>query len=394
MASSTFEQVYSSLGANITTVIEQAIWTFERLLEFLGLNITPPPRDNSTAISHYLELLLDFFHKRSVIESSSIALAVTTFIFLAMSWSSRLGNLGRFSPFTRSPPQGSTKVSDADFSYITAEDLRKHQAESMTQQADSPVDHGPERDTDVLILRNKKKEHAVHFPAYSIVKGELTVGQVRDQAAKKVGSDPRRIKLLYRGKNLKDDSRTCKIEGLRDGAELMLTVAEGMAAGSGSDSDSDDDVDGIDGQTTGDGEGKRRRNRGKKSKRRKQREEREGVSGSSTPQNGSLGVPSSQQPSRTQSPRLPATALEKLSELHDKLQTYMPDCRAFEASPPAEPAKREFEHKRLSETILAQVLLKLDAVETEGDAEARSRRKELVRETQEVLTRLDAVMKK
>ncbi|SMR42187.1 unnamed protein product [Zymoseptoria tritici ST99CH_1E4] len=268
-----------------------------------------------------------------------------------MSWSSRLGNLGRFSPFTRSPPQGSTK-------------------------ADSPVDHGPERDTDVLILRNKKKEHAVHFPAYSIVKGELTVGQVRDQAAKKVGSDPRRIKLLYRGKNLKDDSRTC------------------MAAGSGSDSDSDDDVDGIDGQTTGDGEGKRRRNRGKKSKRRKQREEREGVSGSSTPQNGSLGVPSSLQPSRTQSPRLPATALEKLSELHDKLQTYMPDCQAFEASPPAEPAKREFEHKRLSETILAQVLLKLDAVETEGDAEARSRRKELVRETQEVLTRLDAVMKK
>ncbi|KJY01183.1 hypothetical protein TI39_contig301g00002 [Zymoseptoria brevis] len=264
----------------------------------------------------------------------------------------------------------------------------------MTQQADSPADHGPERDTDVLILRNKKKEHPVHFPAYSIVKGELTVGQVRDQAAKKVGSDPRRIKLLYRGKNLKDDSRTCKIEGLRDGAELMLAAAEGMAAGSGSDSDSDDDFDGIDGQTTGDGEGKRRRNRGKKSKRRKQREEREGVSGSSTPQNGSLGVPSSQQPSRTQSPRLPATALEKLSELHDKLQTYMPDCRAFEASPPAEPAKREFEHKRLSETILAQVLLKLDAVETEGDAEARSRRKELVRETQEVLTRLDAVMKK
>jgi hypothetical protein len=174
----------------------------------------------------------------------------------------------------------------------------------------------------------------------------------------------------------------------------MLTVAEGVTTGSGSDSESGDEFEGIDGQATGDGETKRRRNRGKKSKRRKQREEREGASGTSTPTNGGLGVPSSQQASRPQSPRQPATPLEKLSELHAKLQTYAPDCRAFEASPPADPAKREFEHKRLSETILAQVLLKLDAVETEGDLEARSRRKELVRETQDVLHRLDAVMKR
>jgi hypothetical protein len=400
VASSTLEQAYSSLGANITAAIAQAIRAIEQLLAVFGLNTTPPPSDDSSTISHYLNLLVDSFQDRSAFENSSILLAVTTFLVVAMSWSSRLGNLGRFSPFTRSPPQGSTKVSDADFSYITADDLRKHQAESMNQQQqhpshDSSADHGPERDTDVLILRNKKKEHAVHFPAYSIAKGELTVGQVRDQAAKKLGAaDPRRIKLLYRGKNLKDDSRTCKVEGLRDGAELMLTMAENMGAGSGSESDSGDEFDGIDGQTGGDGEAKRRRNRGKKSKRRKQREEREGVSGTSTP-TGNLGVPSSsQQASRTQSPRRPATALEKLAELHEKLQTYMPDCRAFESSPPTDPAKREFEHKRLSETILAQVLLKLDAVETEGDTEARSRRKELVRETQDILHRLDAVMKR
>ncbi|PIB01791.1 hypothetical protein CB0940_02031 [Cercospora beticola] len=283
-----------------------------------------------------------------------------------MSWASRFGGtLGRFSPFTRSPPQGPTK-----------------------QQTE--VDMGPPRDTDVLILRNKKKEYAVHFPAYSIAKGELTVGKVRDQAAKATQSDARRIKLLYKGKNLKDDSRYCNQEGLKDGAELLCTIAEGISSPSDSE-DSDDEFAGINGAGGADGEGKRKRNRGKKTKRRNKREQ----SGTSTPQSGdpSLGVPNGQQGSRAQSPRpppSPATPLDKLNALHLKLQEFVPACEEFLASPPSDPAKKDFEHKRLTETILTQVLLKTDGVETEGDEEARARRKALVKETQSWLNKLDA----
>lgn len=267
----------------------------------------------------------------------------------------------------------------------------------QSNSTDGASDYGPPRDTDVLVLRNKKKEYAAHFPAYSMAKGELTIGQVRDQAAKKLGSDARRIKLIYKGKNLKDDSRTAKSEGLQDSAELMCTISESMPD-SGSDSEDDEDEFRVNGSGAGDSEAKRRRNRGKKSKRRNKREDRDGASGTSTPLPGepSLGVPHSQQPSRTQSPRpptSPATPLDKLRALQQKLQTFLPEVEKYEAAPPTEPAKKEFEHKRLSETILTQVLLKLDAVETEGDEEARMRRKALVKDTQAMLNRLDAVMR-
>lgn len=405
MATNNFDKLLNALtrgnfstilpgGSNISAAVTHVSKQLEHLLR--GTTYLYPPPVPSTI----LERLYDFLDGRTALENTSLFLALTTFFVLAMSWTSRLGNLGRFSPFTRSPPQGSTKVSDADFSYITADDLRRHQAESMNQQqdsTDSPADNGPPRDTDVLILRNKRQEYAVHFPAYSIAKGELTVGQVRDQAAKKTGAaEAKRIKLLYKGKNLKDDARTCKQEGLRNGAELMCAIAERAASPSDSE-DEDEDVDGT--EEASNGEARRRRNRGKKTKRRNRREERENNSGTSTPQYGdaNLGVPNNQQPSsRTQSPKppaSPATPLEKLEALHQKLQSFLPDCRAFRTSPPADLAKKEFEHKRLSETILTQVLLKLDGVETEGDVDARNRRKELVKETQKVLTDLDNVMK-
>jgi hypothetical protein len=47
------------------------------------------------------------------------------------------------------------------------------------------------------------------------------------------------------------------------------------------------------------------------------------------------------------------------------------------------------EYKRLSESILTQIILKLDAVDTEGDEGLRTRRKELVKETQTLLSELD-----
>jgi hypothetical protein len=390
---------------NLSAVIDHASKTVQHIFHALP---TAPPPDQAYpwqhALSDYAQILTDFLATRTALENTSLLLAICTFIVLVMSWTSRFGNIGRFSPFTRSPPQGSTRVSDADFSYITADDLRKHQVEGTPignshQRAESP-DYGPQRDTDVLILRNKKRDFHVHFPAYSIAKGELTIGQVREHAAKKTGTaDVRRVKLLYRGKNLKDDSRSCKQEGLRDGSELLCSIADAQPSNSGSEEEDTEDEFAYldDNQQTADGETRRRRNRGKKTKKRNKREQqqqtdRDGASGTSTP---NLAVPQSQSSTRAPSPKpapTPSTPMDKLNALRETLGTYMPQIQAFKSSPPTDPAKKEFEHKRLSETILQQVLLKLDAVETEGDADVRLKRKELVKETQQVLQELDAVM--
>lgn len=408
----------SLLGEDAASNISAALSHASRTLgTFFNLPKTStPPSTLPTWQDTIYDSINTFNASRTSLENTSLFLALCTFLFLAVSWTSRLGtNLGRFSPFTRSPTHagGSAKVSDADFSYITADDLRRHQAESTPTshppRAESPpVDHGPPRDTDVLILRNKKKEYAVHFPAYSISKGELTVGTVRESAAKKTGAgDARRVKLLYKGKNLKDDMRSCRQEGLRDGSEVLCTVAE-SSANSVSGSESDDTADGEDGlngsSLQADGEpSKRKRNRGKRTKRRNRRTEATqdaGASGTSTPEHIGAYAPAPQphlnvpQPAPSQSqPGSPATPLDKLNGLHATLGGFQREVENFMRSPPPDQGKRDFEHKRLSEIILTQVLLKLDAVETEGDPDARQRRKDLVKETQRVMGELDAFMK-
>ena len=419
---SVYNNIKSGTG-NFTSDLYTAGIAIAHTVESLLHNVTAPTGAGTfsdttdipqwqAALSDFLTATTAFFASRTALENTSLLLALSTFLFLlvrnvAMSgWAQRFGNLGRFSPFTRSPTSasGPAKVSDADFSYITADDLRKHQAEAgrgadPRERAPSPpIDYGPARDTDVVLLRNKRKEYAVHFAAYSIAKGELSVGALRDAAAKKLGlADARRIKLLYKGKNLKDDDRQCRQEGMRDGSEVMCSVADVSASASESEDD-EDTADGMDGQPDGDGS-KKRRNRGKKTKKRNKREAAQ-TSGTSTPDAQNLGVPphSGGPSSRAQSPRpagtqTPQTPIDKLNALHAKLQTYLPDCDKFMRNPPSEPAKKEFEHKKLSETILTQVLLQLDGVETEGDSDARARRKELVKETQKVLQDLDAVMK-
>ncbi|KAF1829642.1 hypothetical protein BDW02DRAFT_602374 [Decorospora gaudefroyi] len=354
---------------------------------------------------------------------TQLAIALAS-LLVAMSWFSRSGGSwgGRFSPFGRpgnSPNAG--VVSDSDFSYITNEDLRRN-GTAQPEIVDWD-DKNPERETDVLIFKNGRTHYPTHFPAHSIRDGDLKIGTVRQAAAKKLGiDDPRRIRMFYKGRNLKYDERTGREEGLRgdgSGSEILVTVGEtpvgGMAPGpeeatqrawsEGEDEEDDDDDDGDTGSNTA-GKKKSRRRGGRKSK--KKGSSSANASGTSTPGYTTAGagaeylpIPShinaAPRPTSAPPPSKPAepqTAMGKLDAISSKFHTeFVPMAVQFMASPPDDKAKRTFEYKKLSETILTQIIFKLDGVETEGDNEARTKRKALVKEVQGLLTRLDEVGK-
>ena len=89
------------------------------------------------------------------------------------------------------------------------------------------------------------------------------------------------------------------------------------------------------------------------------------------------------------------TPIEEIDFLLNKFRTELvPQGLEFISNTPVDAKKRDLEYRRNSETILTQILLKSDAVDTEGDMDARMRRKELVKEVQGFLNDLDVAAKR
>ncbi|MCJ1464372.1 hypothetical protein MMC07_002985 [Pseudocyphellaria aurata] len=358
-------------------------------------------------------------------------------------WSKRFWSGGRYSPFgppaTGSPPT----VSEEDYHYLGPDDIvdppRSHRTNDgygfplprNATRSDAVNQHSP----DILVLKHRGTTYPLHLPAFSIAEGDFKVGELRRLAAKETKTeDSRRVKLLYKGKILKDDNRACREEGLKQNSELMCVISEAGHLGSREDLESSDsadseemlenDIEGprieVDGTIRGaDTRTKRKGHRGGRRKKPSNRDGSLGPSNTTTPrESGFLSpqdpipprstspAPRAVSPSRHQpnpnaqqaplptSPPRPKTPFETLEAISQTFHnTIVPKCLHFTNQPPSDPKVRDLEYKKLSETILAQCILKTDAVETDGDEGLRAKRKQLVRETQEMLAELDKVMK-
>ncbi|KAF2744811.1 hypothetical protein M011DRAFT_460585 [Sporormia fimetaria CBS 119925] len=406
----------------------------------------PPPSDvvgasDTSRLQRLLEQtgLFEFLRKTGVVEYltnprlddpvyiTSLALVLAA-VFVTMSWFSRAGGswgAGRFSPFGRSAsnPPGS-EITDGDFSYITNEDLAHHNRRRTSREIVDWDDSNPDRESDVLVFKHGRTNFPAHFPRGCIRDGVLKIKDVRNAAAKKLGvNDPRRIRMFSKGRNLKFDDRSAKEEGLRgdgSGSDILCVVGEaetgrmppgaedlGQQRSTYSEGEDDEEDDGLDGSGAAAGSAKKKKSRRgnrKRNKKTRTDESTPGLAYSSAQSTGAEFLPTPSTfnapkptPSPTPTPRAntPLTPMAKLDALASKFHTeFVPLCVQYMNSPPEDEAKRHFEYKKLSETILAQILLKLDGVEVDGEPEARARRKELVREVQGMLNRLDEVVKR
>ncbi|KAA8568618.1 hypothetical protein EYC84_007632 [Monilinia fructicola] len=238
------------------------------------------------------------------------ALAGSAFVVLAAAVSmSRWGNswfsggASRLSPFSSrsNPPE----VTPEDYEYITSADL------DQPRRTYDPYSRQPpsmQEEDDVLLVKNKGITYPVKFPAYSIGDGKLEVSDVRKRAAALMDvSNWRKLKLVYKGQQLKDDHALCRSYGLRNQSEILCIVGD-APTGSEDSGDESEDVQ--------EGTASKLRKRIRKSKNKKGKKKSD--NNLKAPQMESSAT------SRTASPippPTPKTPIEKLNAISDYLHT-------------------------------------------------------------------------
>ncbi|KAE8556763.1 hypothetical protein EYB25_001467 [Talaromyces marneffei] len=367
----------------------------------------------------HLSSFIDNFLVNPTSPLSIAALTLTAIVgiltIVTMSWRDTFGFFRRTPSYGYNVPAVPPQVSDSDYSYLTSDDIV--QPPRPYQQSHNEgrrvlrreINHVEDESPDILLLKHRGVTYPLHFPPYAIDDGDLTVGQLRRLAAEKTGtSDVNRIKILYKGKLLRDDAKPCKDEGLRQNSEVMCVVSEvrpgeSTSSFSGSEAGSRSEALSLDSRSnqnppSGGGSGKKKGNKKKKKKPQHLAPEPTFAETRKTPSKDSLAPPSDVRPTsagRSSATPSPAPNLQQFStptEQVDALLRYLrtelaPLCEKHLSHPPTDPKARSYEHKLLNETILSQVILKADSIDSE---EARPARRALIKEAQGLLNKLDA----
>lgn len=315
-----------------------------------------------------------------LVYSSLAALVALPLTMSRYGWSLRRDQSSPYSSMSGGVPA----VTDDDFSYITSQDLdetstgssgHRHHPRSQSAAPPAPED-------DVLLIKNKGVTFPTHFPAYSIGDGKLRVRDVRHRVGLVMElSDraTRHLKLLYKGRQLKEAAALVRDYGVKNKSELMAVLPD---VGDES-SPSDEEMVIVNDSSRDDAKPRRPKNR--KSKKRAGRNDGDSAT---SPRDSN---------SHSKSPPPPApgsVALKQIEDFATEFKTkWLPQCVQYTAAPPTDPKIRDEEHRKLSEMLMQNIILKLDGVETEGVPEVRVKRKELVGSVQDVLKGLDAAAK-
>ncbi|KAG9249964.1 BAG domain protein [Emericellopsis atlantica] len=284
-------------------------------------------------------------------------------------------NPSPYSALTSGPPT----ITKDDYSYITSRELdepihdrRRHQVNIHTL---------PNPEDDILLLKNRGITYPIHFPAYTIGDGRLQVRDVKNRVGLVMNLDERtleRVKLTYKGCGLEHASTPVREYGVKNKSEITAVVPRRFE-GSASDGETVVVREPDSGKKT----------RGRKGKKIKEEAAHRAGKDSADRHHDSRSM--FDPPDYTPADRPGASSLKKLDELAAEFTTkWLPLCVQFTASIRKDAEKREDEHRKISESMLQQIILRLDEVQTDGIDEVKTRRKALVREVQEALKAIDA----
>lgn len=356
------QEIVASSGAlqNITSYLNGTLANLSSVLQ-----------DSSEYISQTLGI------PPSVVYSSLAVLVAIPVTMSRYGWSR-----DQISPYTP-VPSGVPAVTDEDFSYITSQDLDEVQYHPRSHSLN------PVPDDDVLLIKNRGVTYPTHFPAYAIGDGKLRVKDVRERVAVMMElpeKGARRIKLLYKGRQLKEPLAAVRDYGVKNNSEVMAVIPEIDDASS----PSEEEMVIVDAPRK---ESKSKRGKKKKGKKRADGGEGSSVAASSPRDSAStFDAPRSPPPPHLVPSGATSGPLKQLDELCSEFITkWLPLCDSYMANPPTDPKRRKEDHLKLSESILLHIVLKLDGVESDGVAEVRLRRKGLIQQVQDTLKKMDAV---
>lgn len=310
---------------------------------------------------------------------------------------------------------------------------------------------GPPQDDmsrpDVIIVTLQNQDFRVFFPSYAISDGTVSVRDVKEKVAIRLGvADIGRIKLLYKGKQLKEDAVPLKQAGLKQQSHVMCVVMEpedindpsGNYLHQSSPASRNQSSKHL--QTGGTGqlqphphesEGPISRNpstKSAKSNKCRKGHKKQGpppsshqeqapttmspapapvpaprqqgastgpaqaTAGSSGQESETSVTKASMQPPRITGARSPE---DKLKVLNDHFYGIVrPLCRDYIEHTPAEQKVREYEHKKLNEITLNHIIINTDGVDTEGNPGLRQQRKALVKAVQDEMGEVDRVSRR
>lgn len=332
------------------------------------------------------------------------------------------GGRGPISPFASSlghdgqPPD----IMDEDFSYITSQDLENHNIDrsryydprtssQRVARSEPPLEIP---DDDVVLIKNRGITYPEHFPAYSIGDGKLLAGDIRDRAQlimKLSNRQTNNLKMLYKGKQLKDNNEAVCKYGVKNKSEVLIVLPEDDVdvGGGRSSSETSEEIVVVQSEDGNGRSGRKKSKRGRKKPQAPSPRESGSSVGLSVPE-GDQRRKRAPSVSRTRSPERPASgttiavsrpplipaapnsAMDKLNKIQANFDDSLrPICEEFVANPPDDAKECVAQYRKISETVLQQVLLKLDEIDTGGDDSIRMRRKELVKYVQEVLKPVD-----